>query len=242
MIVVDDTLKKRLEKKGVTAFWKPGMTLPVETSLEPPCSLKWMNISHSFSMGAFSYAVSGFYFACDIGRYCSFGENIQIGRHAHPMHYFSTSPYWYQKYENILEQDFGAGVKPFAPSDFRKLTPPVELQRTRIGHDVWIGHGALIMPGVSIGTGAVIGAMSVVTKDIPPYAVAVGSPARVVKMRFPENQVESLLELRWWEYAPGQLKGITADDIPKFLEHISSLRRQRIETYQPGYFELKELV
>ena len=69
-----------------------------------------------------------------------------------------------------------------------------------IGHDVWIGHGAVIMPGVSIGHGAVIGSGAVVTKDVGPYEVAVGVPAKVIKRRFSEETSEKLLDIAWWDW------------------------------------------
>jgi acetyltransferase-like isoleucine patch superfamily enzyme len=74
-----------------------------------------------------------------------------------------------------------------------------------IGHDVWIGAGALILSGVTVGNGAVIGARAVVASDVPPYAVAVGNPARVVKMRFPENTVARLLEIAWWNWPDARI-------------------------------------
>ena len=69
-----------------------------------------------------------------------------------------------------------------------------------IGHDVWIGHGAIIMPGVQIGNGAIIGSGAVVTNDIPPYAVAVGVKAIVIKQRFPDHIAEALQKIAWWDW------------------------------------------
>ncbi len=89
-----------------------------------------------------------------------------------------------------------------------------------IGHDVWIGHGATILGGVKIGNGAVIGAGAVVAKDIPPYAIAVGNPARVIKYRFDEETIKKFLAVKWWNW---DLKKIEenlplAQDVEKFLE------------------------
>jgi acetyltransferase-like isoleucine patch superfamily enzyme len=69
-----------------------------------------------------------------------------------------------------------------------------------IGHDVWIGHAAIIMPGVNIGHGAIIGSGAVVTKDIPPYAIAVGVPAKVIKYRFDETTIAALMDIAWWNW------------------------------------------
>ena len=95
-----------------------------------------------------------------------------------------------------------------------------------IGHDVWIGHGATILGGVKIGNGAVIGANAVVAKNIPPYAIAVGNPARVIKYRFDEETIRKFLAVKWWNW---DLKKI-ADNLPlmtdveKFLSYISTVK------------------
>jgi phosphonate metabolism protein (transferase hexapeptide repeat family) len=92
--------------------------------------------------------------------------------------------------------------------------------KVTIGHDVWIGHGAVVMPGVSVGTGAVIGTAAVVTKDVAPYAIVVGVPARQVRMRFPAETVEQLLDIAWWDW-PRELleeRFELLSDLPRFLE------------------------
>lgn len=94
---------------------------------------------------------------------------------------------------------------------------------TVIGNDVWIGYDSLVMPGVTIGDGAIIGARSVVTRNIPAYAVAAGNPARVVKMRFDEATIERLLALRWWDW-----------DIGKITRNITRLCGGRVEDLASG--------
>ena len=74
-----------------------------------------------------------------------------------------------------------------------------------IGHDVWIAHGATILSGVKIGHGAVVGAMSVVTKDIPPYAIVGGNPARILKYRFDKQQIAKLLQIEWWGWSEAKI-------------------------------------
>lgn len=90
-----------------------------------------------------------------------------------------------------------------------------------IGNDVWIGTEAIILSGVRIGDGAVIGARAVVTKDIPPYAIVAGSPARIVKMRFDKKTVNRLLKIRWWEWADERIDAavplLLSTDIEAFL-------------------------
>jgi len=75
-----------------------------------------------------------------------------------------------------------------------------------IGHDVWLGHGAIVLPGVTIGTGAVVGAGAVVTKEVAPYAVVVGVPARPIRMRFPDDVIQKLLRVAWWDWERATLE------------------------------------
>jgi acetyltransferase-like isoleucine patch superfamily enzyme len=79
-------------------------------------------------------------------------------------------------------------------------------RKTVIGHDVWIGCNSVVLSGVTIGTGAVIGAGSVVTKDIPPYAIAYGNPAKVHRYRFDPETIDALLKSEWWRFSMEQLK------------------------------------
>lgn len=233
---------ENLSQRGVSMFLREGTELPSNTVLEPPCSLKWMNIRHSLHLGAFSYGVTGFYFGCRVGRYCSFGEEVQIGRHPHAMHWMSTSPYFYSPYKSILDMDLPKGIELTPAHDFKRKTRPVTAKLTTIGNDVWIGHGAFILPGVTIGDGAVVGAMAVVTKDVPPYAVVVGSPARITKFRFPDNQVKALIASKWWEFAPWDLKGAPVDNIPAFIKFVGELRKQNTPVYRPETIAFSELI
>ncbi|MDU2063435.1 MAG: CatB-related O-acetyltransferase [Sporomusaceae bacterium] len=90
-----------------------------------------------------------------------------------------------------------------------------------IGHDVWIGHQAMIFSGVTIGNGSVIGARAVVRKDVPPYAIVLGNPARIVKYRFSEEQITKLLAIQWWNWPPERIEQYNAyftSDINAFID------------------------
>jgi len=240
-VTLTQDLMDRLSALGVTSLLRPGTQLPNNVVFEPPCSLKWMAVHHSLELGAFSYAVSGFYFGCRIGRYCSFGEQVQIGRHPHPMHWFSTSPFFYLNYPEVLDQRLPPGIDLSPAKDYVRKTPPVVAKMTTIGNDVWIGHGAFILPGVKIGDGAIVAAMSVVTKDVPPYAVVAGSPATVKRMRFPEKRIERFLRTKWWELAPWDLKGAPVDDFPHFFDFLTAARERGATAYKPEKIDLSKL-
>jgi acetyltransferase-like isoleucine patch superfamily enzyme len=89
--------------------------------------------------------------------------------------------------------------------------PFVEYKRILIGNDVWIGARAVVLDGVIIGDGAIIGACAVVTKDVPPYAIVVGVPAKIVRYRFSEKKIRQFLELQWWEWPPEEIKARMAE-------------------------------
>lgn len=128
----------------------------------------------------------------DIGGFCSIADHVFIGGAEHPMTWVSTSPVF---------QD----VKHSGPVKRFVRLPVGSYKRTVIGNDVWIGHGVTIKTGVCIGDGAVIGSGAVVTKDIPPYAIVGGVPARVIKFRFSEALIQKMLSIKWWNFADDKL-------------------------------------
>lgn len=149
---------------------------------------------------------------CEVGSFCSIANNVIIGGAMHPIKWGSTSPVFYYGRDSV--------TKKF--SEYEREPD----KRTVIGHDVWIGHSALIKQGVIIGTGAVVGMGAVVTKDVPPYAIVAGNPAKVIKMRFEQDIIEQLLDLKWWELSDGQL-GDCAEFIKEPIQFIKAIKRIR---------------
>jgi acetyltransferase-like isoleucine patch superfamily enzyme len=123
---------------------------------------------------------------CDIGAFTSIANRVVIGGARHPMEWVAMSPVFYEGRDSVK-----------AKFSTHKRDIP---KRTVIGSDVWIGENAIIKQGVHIGTGAVIGMGSVVTKDVAGYSIVAGCPARVIRMRFDEEVIENLLEIKWWEF------------------------------------------
>lgn len=161
-------------------------------------------------MGSYSYANGKSEFSyTEIGRYCSIGQECMIGVRSHPLQHMSTHPF-------IYSRKYPSG----RPADLEARGPaPV----TTIGHDVWIGARVLVLAGVRIGNGAVIGAQSVVTRDVEPYSIVVGAPARHVRYRLPPDQIQALQDLAWWEFDLPSCDTLSfVGDIPTLIEQIRS--------------------
>ena len=156
------------------------------------CSLsRLVELGPGVTIGDWSYINSGTIVASGrIGRFCSIGSYSQIGMADHPIEFLSTSPLLYGP-RNV----FGDG------SHWEHYGAPPE-----VGSDVWIGAQVFVRQGVTVGHGAVIGAGSIVVKDIPPYAIAAGAPARVLRYRFSPATVERLLDQRWWNLPVSELR------------------------------------
>lgn len=197
--------------------------LPSGSLLEAPSSLKWTEYQHSLTLGAFSYHVSGYAFAARIGRYCSIGEDVQIGRQNHPMTWASTSPAFYLR-DKLFDVGRGfQGSDAFHSDQAIANGPATQVQTTHIRNDVWIGHGAYIAAGVTIGDGAVIAAKSVVVKDVPPFAVVAGNPAVIKKWRLSPDLISPMLRCRWWRFAPWDLKHLNPADPQRFIHNVMHL-------------------
>lgn len=151
-----------------------------------------------------------------IGKFCSIGKRVILGHGEHPTNYLSTSPYFYltcmnwQKDKNRLHDEFVTDkIKPI-----------------HIGNDVWIGDGVFIKNGVTVGDGAIIGARAVVTKDVPPYAIVVGTPARVLRYRFDEKTIEKLLKLKWWDLDDDTLRALPYENIEETIKVLEKIRAE----------------
>ena len=243
MVQLTRDLIDRLTQAGLEILHQPGVNLPDAVYFEPPCSIKWMHIHYGLSIGAFSYAVRGFYFNVEIGRYTSIGEDVQIGRGDHPTSWVSTSPAFYtyplfRVGDDFEQSAFYKTYRPKVPAG--KFA--TKLKKTSIGNDVYIGHGAFIRPGITIGDGAVVGAHAVVVKDVPPYAVVVGNPAVVKKFRFSDNLIEKFQALEWWRFAPWDL--ITSVDMTTPETAVEELARllPTLSPYAPKKLTLKDFI
>ncbi|NMD06781.1 MAG: antibiotic acetyltransferase [Phyllobacteriaceae bacterium] len=153
------------------------------------------------SLGDYSYVERGVEaIYSSVGKFCAVAANARINALNHPVERISQHKITYRPNEYFL----GAKID----KAFRALR---QSQRVEIGHDVWIGHGAIIMPGVRIGHGAVVAAGAVVTKDVEPYAIVAGVPARLVKWRFDKIVREQIISLAWWDWEHDRLAKAVED-------------------------------
>ncbi len=147
---------------------------------------------------------------CSIGAFCSIANNVIIGGAMHPINWVSMSPVFYAGRDSVSAK-FSTHLR----EPDKKIT---------IGHDVWIGHSVLIKQGLNIGTGAVIGMGSVVTKDVPPYEIWAGNPAKMIKKRFDDDTITILLKIKWWDKDDTVIK-LMADSFNNIDEFIKKFNK-----------------
>ena len=162
------------------------------------------HISAGNEIGEYTYIMpfSVVYCSVSIGRYCSIGRNVTISPTMHNIDSLTTYPMKSPPFTNFVEKE-----------------------KTTIGHDVWIGDYACVMSGVNIGHGAVVATNAVVTKDVPPYAIVAGVPARIIKYRFDDPTIKELLDLKWWDFDKEQLEPIDMTNVQEAIKQINAIKR-----------------
>lgn len=199
------------------------------TALEPYVGI--LRGSTLCSMGSFSYSYAALSHGLTVGRYCSIAPRLTVTGVRHPHEWLTTSPCTYDRkfamFDHAL-QSRGVLLRDCLPRPTQQALGPV------VGNDVWIGSDVQLGQRVTIGHGAVVASRSVVTKDVPAYAIVGGNPAKVIKFRFPEHLVEQLLSLAWWDFHLADLKGIDWREVDKSIDFLRALRdRGDARPYQP---------
>jgi acetyltransferase-like isoleucine patch superfamily enzyme len=170
----------------------------------------------------------------DIGSFCSIGPNVSLGGLGwHPTDRLSTHPAFYSS-------RLQAGTT--FVSDNNKLDQETELQHTKVGNDVWIGAGCIVLDGVTIGDGAIIAAGAVVTKDVPPYAIVGGVPAKIIRYRFDISTINALLKWRWWELSHRELQTMAAQFMGKTQWSTKDIEALANKTLQDDYSMVPDIV
>jgi acetyltransferase-like isoleucine patch superfamily enzyme len=225
------TTPLRLTGEALTALDRVGLRLPglrTAKSLHPGSRIETpTSIISTVAPGAF-LDVSAF---CNLsggsinnvrfGRYCSVATGVVIGPHEHPTDWLTTSRVAY--YPEVNGWDELLGSPDTAAIHARRRPFANSCPITEIGPDVWIGQGAFLKAGITIGPGAIIGARATVLRDVPPFAIVVGTPGRVLRLRFTESTVERLLALEWWQYSLYDLFEAPLDSIDAALDRIEAM-------------------
>ena len=173
----------------------------VDTELGAYTEVGARTILNEVTMGDYSYVVNdGQITYTTIGKFCSIAAMIRINPGNHPMHRATQAHFTYRASAYFPGESDDADF--FAWRREHHCT---------IGHDVWLGHGAIVLPGRNIGTGAVIAAGAIVTKDVAPYTIVAGNPARPVRRRFSETVEDGLMELAWWNWDHEMLRQALPD-------------------------------
>jgi len=183
-----------------------------DTVLNKPYSLRGVTVGRGTAIGPNSRMGE-----TTIGKFCSIGPNFVCSWGIHPIEGISTSPAFYST----------AGQAGFTFSRENKVN---EHKATVIGNDVFIGANVTVLDGVTIGHGAVIGAGAVVSKDIPPYAIAVGSPIKIIKYRFDEKIISRLLQIKWWDKGEDVLRLVERHffDVDDFIDAMERPRDEKL--------------
>jgi acetyltransferase-like isoleucine patch superfamily enzyme len=202
---------------GGAQLWRVGNRLIVseDCEIEPYCHFFGGTVIPA-RMGAFSYSNSQLLPNTQVGRYCSLGYKIEFIQETHPTDWVSSSALFYgtEAHQGVMEYLFSdRRIEAFQKDRYQR-----HVGQVIIGHDVWIGQSAIFTSGVTVGNGAVVAAGAIVTKDVEPYTIVGGSPARPIRRRFSDQICERLEATAWWRFGPDVIQPLNIRDVEGFID------------------------
>lgn len=200
----------KVAAKSKEIYWNSLISNIINSNIDVRTRIYDNHILNNVTIGKGTYVATNAYIShTTIGKFCSIGPNFLCGYGFHPTNGISSSPVFYS-----TRKQAGFTLSSSDKCEERKIIT--------VGNDVFIGMNVTILDGITIGDGAVIGAGAVVTKDIPPYAVAVGCPIKIIKYRFSKEIIDALLESRWWDQDDAVLREVEKNffEVEKFLAAI----------------------
>lgn len=247
IIKVDEEIKNEFNKNniffsanGSDARIRVGQKIALQDNIEiePYCSINTgFNLN---SMGSFSYTNAPLpQKNIVIGRYCSLANKLNVQGSNHPINRFSTSNVTYDRNLFVVQKSLIDN-----PNSSYKTSPNDANNRGGIiiHNDVWIGSSVTLVPGIEIGNGAIIGSNSLVTKNVPAYAIVGGVPAKIIRYRFAPDVIKRLQVLRWWDYAFWDFEDFDVkSDIIKFCDFLESkVKNDSIVKYTPEVLTIRD--
>ena len=228
MELSDRDVAKYLTENGVaiSGRFKPPKSIIAET----PCSIADLKIDRHLTIGAYSYIGRNSEIRSgEIGRFCSIGRNVVMSPAEHPTQFVTTHPVAFNKKSYFRGDPYFAAIMQGGGG--------AREARIFIGHDVWIGEGAFLRAGVTIGTGAIIAARAVVVRDVDPYSIVGGTPAKLIRYRFEPKIREGLLASEWWTKDIRSVSALLREPI-RFIEALAERTMPQLEV---GRLELTEV-
>lgn len=185
-----------------------------------------------WSMGSFSYSHSALLPFISIGRYCSIAPRVRTSGMQHPVSTVTTSLATCNQrvmFMRAANSDLGLESLKNVPAP-QKIVPS-------IGNDVWIGSDVILMAGISVGDGAIVATGSVVTKDVPPYAIVGGAPAKFIRWRISQDLIQPMLDLKWWQYNLADIQDLNFSEPSVFINELA-LRANSLAPWSPPTLNL----
>lgn len=233
-------LKELFLMKGINSVVPQNLLAAHDFEIEAPVRIGGVKVVGKLKVGAFTYMHNGSLHNVEIGRYCSIGQDFTCLQPNHPLDWVSTHPFQYNDVDNVYGKELLNNLQ--INGSKKTVLVRNKVNKTLIGNDVWIGTGVTIVNGVKVGDGAVIGAGAMVTKDVPPYAIIGGNPAKIIRYRFEKDVSRQLLNSKWWDYNLLNCNYTKYDNPQEFLKYFyEAIENNSLIKFDPIPINKKDL-